>query len=258
MNWFLALLGKCFIAGVQALPIEVVARIGRAGGLIAWWVDARHRRVTLENLERVFGREWDAQRRRAVGRENFQRLGEGYLCGLKTPRLSTEEMRERLTIEGFLEALPEGGGSAVFAIGHFGNFEIFTRVKELAPEWTVATTYRALRQPALNALFQSVRAISGVRFFERRSEARILRQTIEGGHVVLTCDLDFGTILAVTHGDKPSVVQLRSDSLSHEDIGVQVVGALRQMEDELARGALVTVEPERTRLRVLTLPIEGS
>ena len=76
--------------------------------------------------------------------------------------------------------------------------------------------------------------------------------------MVLTCDLDFGTILAVTHGDKPSVVQLRSDSLSHEDIGVQVVGALRQMEDELARGALVTVEPERTRLRVLTLPIEGS
>ena len=85
-----------------------------------------------------------------------------------------------------------------------------------------------------------------------------MRYAREGGHVVLTCDLDFGTILAVTHGDKPSVVQLRSDSLSHEDIGVQVVGALRQMEGELARGALVTIEPERTRLRVLTLPIEGS
>jgi predicted nuclease of predicted toxin-antitoxin system len=27
--------------------------------------------------------------------------------------------------------------------------------------------------------------------------------------VILTQDLDFGTILAVTHGDKPSVIQIR-------------------------------------------------
>ena len=31
------------------------------------------------------------------------------------------------------------------------------------------------------------------------------------GYVVLTHDLDFGAILAATHGNKPSVVQIRSE-----------------------------------------------
>lgn len=32
--------------------------------------------------------------------------------------------------------------------------------------------------------------------------------------VVLTHDLDFGAILAATHGEKPSVVQIRADDVS--------------------------------------------
>jgi predicted nuclease of predicted toxin-antitoxin system len=69
----------------------------------------------------------------------------------------------------------------------------------------------------------------------------------------LTNDLDFGAILAVTHGQKPSVVQLRSDNLSHDSVGEQVLVALRQLANELEIGALVTIEPERTRLRILPL-----
>lgn len=75
----------------------------------------------------------------------------------------------------------------------------------------------------------------------------------DGGYVLLTSDLDFGTILAVTHGEKPSVVQLRADNLSHENIGKQVIDALRQLAIELEGGALVTVDTERTRLRILPL-----
>jgi predicted nuclease of predicted toxin-antitoxin system len=71
--------------------------------------------------------------------------------------------------------------------------------------------------------------------------------------VVLTHDLDFGAILAATHGEKPSAVQLRSDDVSPDVIGRQVLIALRQMEVELQQGALITVDPGRTRLRVLPL-----
>ena len=71
--------------------------------------------------------------------------------------------------------------------------------------------------------------------------------------VVLTHDLDFGSILAVTNGKKPSVVQIRSQDVTPEIIGVPVVAALRQLESELLDGALVTVDPKRTRLRVLPL-----
>ena len=72
-------------------------------------------------------------------------------------------------------------------------------------------------------------------------------------YVVFTHDLDFSAILAATHGEKPSVVQIRADDVSPDVIGKQVILALRQMASELEEGALLTVDPNRTRLRVLPL-----
>ena len=75
----------------------------------------------------------------------------------------------------------------------------------------------------------------------------------ENDYVVLTHDLDFSAILAATQGKKPSVVQIRAESLRPESIGPQLIAAIRQMEAELDAGALVTVEPYRTRVRLLPL-----
>lgn len=72
-------------------------------------------------------------------------------------------------------------------------------------------------------------------------------------YVVLTNDLDFSAILAVTHARKPSVVQLRADDLRFVTFGAQVIRALTQMADELAQGALINIDPTRTRIRVLPL-----
>lgn len=71
--------------------------------------------------------------------------------------------------------------------------------------------------------------------------------------IVLTHDLDFSAILAATQGGKPSVVQIRAEDINTEAIGQRIVGALRQMANELEEGALLTVDPNRTRLRVLPL-----
>lgn len=71
--------------------------------------------------------------------------------------------------------------------------------------------------------------------------------------VVLTHDLDFGAILAATQGEKPSVVQIRSEDVNPDAIGAQVIAALRQMASALEEGALLTIDPKRTRLRVLPL-----
>ncbi len=71
------------------------------------------------------------------------------------------------------------------------------------------------------------------------------------GHVVLTHDLDFGAILAATQGEEPSVVQIRSDNVSPDGIGSTVLAALRQMTVESEAGALLTVDPIRTQIRLL-------
>lgn len=88
-------------------------------------------------------------------------------------------------------------------------------------------------------------------------DSEIMAYASVNDYVVLTHDLDFSAILAATHGEKPSVVQIRAEDVSKDVIGKQVIAALRQMSFELEEGALLTVDPNRTRLRVLPLQPRG-
>lgn len=87
----------------------------------------------------------------------------------------------------------------------------------------------------------------------RAPDATIMSHALVDGFIVLTNDLDFSAILAATNGRGPSVIQLRSDDLNPDAIGRQVLAALRQMQEPLQRGALLTIEPEKTRMRLLPL-----
>ena len=88
-------------------------------------------------------------------------------------------------------------------------------------------------------------------------DAEIMAYAKIRDYVVLTHDLDFGAILAATHGEKPSVVQIRAEDVSPDVIATLVIAALRQMAHELEEGALLTVDPKRTRLRLLPLQARG-
>lgn len=87
-------------------------------------------------------------------------------------------------------------------------------------------------------------------------DSEIMAYARANDYVVLTHDLDFSAILAATQGEKPSVVQIRSDDVSPDMIGAQVITALKQMSAELENGALLTVDPNRTRMRLLPLQLE--
>ena len=82
-------------------------------------------------------------------------------------------------------------------------------------------------------------------------DTEIMAHASAFGYVVLTQDLDFSAILASTSDRKPSVVQIRSAEVSPEAIGRQVVTALLQVADELEAGAFLTIDPNRTRFRLL-------
>ena len=70
---------------------------------------------------------------------------------------------------------------------------------------------------------------------------------------VLTNDLDFGFILAITRGKKPSVIQTRTGALGPGRIGDIVIGAINLLAADIDRGALVTIGPRKTRVTLLPL-----
>ena len=190
MNTLLYCLARLVIATLQALPLRVVARLSRAGGALAWWLDARHRRVALNNLNRCFSAEKSRAEIRALAKENFRRVGESYGCAVKTAGMSDSALKGVLEVTGAEKAcqpLPgqEPPRSCIMAIGHFGNFELYARCDGFAPGFQLATTYRALGQPALNRLMQSLREKSGCLYFERRTEGGALRAALNQGGIVL-------------------------------------------------------------------------
>jgi predicted nuclease of predicted toxin-antitoxin system len=85
-------------------------------------------------------------------------------------------------------------------------------------------------------------------------DPEIMAYAKANGFFVLTNDLDFGSILAATGGEAPSVVQIRTDDCRVEKIGTIVIDAINLAKGQLAEGALVTIDA--SRMRVTTLPIE--
>jgi KDO2-lipid IV(A) lauroyltransferase len=194
------MLARALVALLQALPLTWVAQLGRLGGGMAYWLDARHRRVALRNLAMCFGQEQSPAQIRALARENFRRIGENYACAVKTAGMSYEDLRTRVEFVGnlgIISPLTQGKPrSVVAAIGHFGNFELYARFGQFAPAYKCATTYRGLRQASLDRLLQTLRERSGCLFFERRFDARPLKAFMNQPGVILglLSDQSAGTV----------------------------------------------------------------
>lgn len=210
MDVLLYLAALILIGVLRLLPLPIVARLGRMGGTLTFWCDARHRRVALRNLARCFGSEKSPGEIRALARENFRRIGENYASAVKTAFMRPETLKSYVKYVGGEKILPQQPGqplpSRVVAIGHFGNFELYARFHQFEPAYRAITTYRGLRQPSLNRLMQSLRTRSGCEFFERRTDAHALKAAMQGGQVLLG-------LLADQHaGDRG----LRLSFLGHE------------------------------------------
>jgi predicted nuclease of predicted toxin-antitoxin system len=74
-------------------------------------------------------------------------------------------------------------------------------------------------------------------------------------HIVFTHDLDFGALLAATRGEGPSVIQMRTQDTFPESCGQMIIKALNQFEDELEKGALLSVDRHKARVRILPLKV---
>lgn len=86
------------------------------------------------------------------------------------------------------------------------------------------------------------------------SDEEILDRAATDDRVIISADADFGTLLALKGLSKPSFILFRSADHLSPDQQVLLIGNLKRVEDELARGAIVTLR--RGRVRVRQLPIE--
>lgn len=83
------------------------------------------------------------------------------------------------------------------------------------------------------------------------TDLEIVAAAARDDRVVLTQDLDFSAIVALSGERRPSVVSLRLTSSRVEHVNLVLARVLPAVEMDLQAGALVTVEDERIRTRRL-------
>ena len=83
----------------------------------------------------------------------------------------------------------------------------------------------------------------------------IMRRAKVSKSIVLTCDLDFGDILAATGALSPSVLQLRPGRMNPETMMPRVLAAIAKYERLLLNGALLTIDLKNSRARALPLTL---
>ncbi|WP_274428168.1 DUF5615 family PIN-like protein [Desulfosarcina sp. BuS5] len=112
----------------------------------------------------------------------------------------------------------------------------------LSPKWIPL-----LKKAGLEAIHWSSVGHSNAPDYE------ILEYAKANGYVIFTHDLDFGDLLAAGKMACPSVIQIRTQDVTPDNLGRLVVSAIHQFTNQLEKGALITVDEKKLRARILPI-----
>jgi predicted nuclease of predicted toxin-antitoxin system len=112
----------------------------------------------------------------------------------------------------------------------------------LSPDWTAAFAAENIESAHWSAVGNP-----------RAEDTEIMEYARMNDYIVFTHDLDFGTILALTQAESPSVIQVRAQNILPSHLSNTVISVLRENEVFLEKGALIVVDERRARVRILPL-----
>ena len=87
----------------------------------------------------------------------------------------------------------------------------------------------------------------------KAKDATIMAWAANNDYLVFTHDLDFGTLLAISEANTPSVIQVRTQDVLPNKLSGSVLNALKQFQSELEIGALVTINKAQAKARILPI-----
>lgn len=108
------------------------------------------------------------------------------------------------------------------------------------------------RSTVLHLRNQQIEAVHvGDRGLATATDSEILDVGRQEGMVVVTLDADFHALLALSGATGPSVIRIRIEGLRGEDLARLLVSVLQICDDDLLKGAMVSVTENGVRIRQL-------
>ena len=88
---------------------------------------------------------------------------------------------------------------------------------------------------------------------QRALDREIVQKAKREKRIVLTCDLDFGDLMAASGDISPSVIIFRLDNETPKNMNKRLKQVIRESSDALTKGAIISVEEARHRVRHLPI-----
>ncbi|HTV02886.1 MAG TPA: lysophospholipid acyltransferase family protein [Luteitalea sp.] len=175
---------RAVTAFVRRLPQSGATRLGHGIGWLAYQLDRRHRRITLENLAATFP-ERSQQERQRISREVFAHFGRKLVELLWFTGLTPERQLELVEFVGaeHLEAGLAQGRGVLIVTGHFGFWELHALAHglRLGPMAVVA---RALDNTLLDRMLTDLRSSTGNVVIDRKGGLRRIMRALNANQSV--------------------------------------------------------------------------
>ncbi|MEW6747141.1 MAG: lysophospholipid acyltransferase family protein [Planctomycetota bacterium] len=184
------------VAALRLLPTRLALLGARGLARLGWWCDRRHRRVALDNVSRVFGKDRSDPEVRRIARAGFEHLALVTVEFMLLGRLFKSDRPERCLRTRRREVLDEaaaGGKGIVFVCGHAGNWEVMGALMGRLG-YPLHIVSRPIQNPLLQEWARQYRTSFGEVLVPKdgalRDVARLLHQ---GRHVVFMMDQHAGS-----------------------------------------------------------------
>jgi KDO2-lipid IV(A) lauroyltransferase len=166
------------------LPRRLCLFLGRAFGFLAYYLDKKHRKIALSNLEIAFGKEWPESRREKIARNSLISFCQTVADMIKLSLVGDKRKEKLMTVEGeenLQEALKEGKGVLIFS-AHFGNWEMGSFFISKVGKLEVVA--RALDNELLEKELTKLRINLGANVIYKKMAAKQILQSLRRNEMV--------------------------------------------------------------------------
>jgi len=170
---------------VSLLPEAAQLALGRWGGRLGYLLDARHRRVALQNLELAFPEKGDRERRR-LARRVARHFARSALDAMRIQRLQPDGLLAAVDISGWehVEQAAALGRGVIFLTAHIGSWEVAALIIGLKLDAGLSVVNRPLDNPFLEAELDRLRRLYGNRVFGKRKIVREMLRELKNNNAI--------------------------------------------------------------------------
>jgi KDO2-lipid IV(A) lauroyltransferase len=193
-DYLVYLVVRLLVCVIQALPYRAAYSLGAGLGWLIYHLDARHRRVALDNLRHAFpGRYTEAELHRRV-RAVYRHFGTLLIDIMHVPRkLHSNNWRRHVELDwARWVGLLLGDRPLLLVTGHFGNWELGGYVLGLLG-FTTHAIARPLDNRFLDDYLRSFREGTGQKVLAKHGDFDQMQTLLDGRGVLATlADQDAG------------------------------------------------------------------